>query len=129
MWLSKRIMLEQPEPDPATIGTVSIGGEDAAVVTDTEKRRAKIITPGGYCWKPDPTDSVLVVKGNELYLTGTLLSGADRIEPGEAQIHSYGSSVTLRNDGKIELSGDVTITGDVTIMGDLKITGRILEVQ
>ena len=132
MWLSKRIMLEQPEPDSATIGTVSIGGEDAAVVTDTEKRRAKIITPGGYCWKPGAADSVLVVKGNELYLAGTVLAGAGEIEQGEIKIYSYGSSVTLRNDGTIELSGDVTIQGDasiqgdVTIMGDLRVMGRIL---
>ena len=41
MWLSKRIMYEIPEPDSATLGTVSMGGENAAVVTDTEKRDAK----------------------------------------------------------------------------------------
>ena len=34
MWLSKRIVQETPEFEPATLGTVSIGGEDAAVVTD-----------------------------------------------------------------------------------------------
>ena len=32
MWLSKRIVQETPEFEPATLGTVSIGGEDAAVV-------------------------------------------------------------------------------------------------
>ena len=70
MWLSKRIVQETPEFEPATLGTVSIGGEDAAVVTDGEKRHARVISPGGYCWQPGEQDSVLVIKGNELYVEG-----------------------------------------------------------
>ena len=53
MWLSKRVMAEQNAEDPATLGTVSIGGKNPAVVTDAEKRQAKVISgrlllePGG----------------------------------------------------------------------------------
>ena len=68
MWLSKRIVQETPEFEPATLGTVSIGGEDAAVVTDGEKRNARVISPGGYCWQPSASDSVLVIKRTELYV-------------------------------------------------------------
>ena len=37
MWLSKQIMQQQELQDAATLGTVSIGGRHAAVVTDGEK--------------------------------------------------------------------------------------------
>ena len=135
MWLSKRIMQERPEPDSATLGTVSIGGEEAAVVTDTEKRQAKLITPGGYCWKPSAADSVLIVKGNELYLTGALLKGAEELAEGEVRIYSRGASVTIQNDGRIavsgnvELAGSVEIMGDVTVRGDLTVLGKITGVM
>lgn len=134
MWLSKRIMQELPEPDSATLGTVSIGGEDAAVVTDTEKRQAKIITPGGYCWKPGVSDSVLIVKGNELYLTGQLMHSAQELAEGEVKVFSLGSAITLQNDGTIvlngnvELYGDAVCKGDVIIQGDLMVLGKIVEV-
>ena len=87
MWLSKRIVQETPEFEPATLGTVSIGGEDAAVVTDGEKRNARVISPGGYCWQPSASDSVLVIKGNELYVPGVLQSGG-ALQPGEVLIYS-----------------------------------------
>lgn len=116
MWLSKRIMYENPEPDAATLGTVSIGGEEAAVVTDTEKRRARLIAPGGYCWQPSTSENVLVVKGNELYLAGRLVEDAG-IETGEVCIYSKGASITLKNDGKIEVSGELWLDGDLYVNG------------
>ena len=63
MWLSKRVMAEQNAEDPATLGTVSIGGKNPAVVTDAEKRQAKVISPGGYCWNPAATDCVSTITG------------------------------------------------------------------
>lgn len=114
MWLSKRIMQESPEADAATLGTVSIGGDDAAVVTDREKRRAKIISPGGYCWQPNVKDDVLVVKGNELYLAG-MLQKSGQVEKGEILIYSESASIRLKNDGKIEIDGDVHISGDLYV--------------
>lgn len=75
MWLSKRVMADRDAEDPATLGTVSIGGKNPAVVTDAEKRQAKVISPGGYCWNPAATDCVLVVKGNELYVAGMAAGG------------------------------------------------------
>ena len=34
MWLSRRVMMEPGTEDPATLGTVSIGGTSPAVITD-----------------------------------------------------------------------------------------------
>ena len=70
MWLSRRVMTDPNPEDPATLGTVSIGGQVPAVVTDAEKRRAKVISPGGYCWNPAATDCVLVYVEGDLYVNG-----------------------------------------------------------
>lgn len=111
MWLSKRIMHEAPEEDAATLGTVTMGGDDAAVVTDSEKRSARIITPGGYCWQPSAKDSVLVIKGNELYVPGMLQSSAAELDAGEVRVFSNGASITLRNNGRIEIDGELYVHG------------------
>ena len=96
---------------------IDIGGEDAAVISDAEKRSAKIISPGGYCWQPSAKDCVLIVKGNELYLTGRLQDKAKDLATGEVRVFSGGSSVTLRNNGKVEIDGDVYINGNLFIHG------------
>ncbi len=116
MWLSKRIVQQAPEDEAATLGTVSIGGADAAVITDGEKRNARLISPGGYCWQPGASDSVLVIKGNELYVPGALQSGGE-ISPGEVMIYSRGASIRLQNDGTIAIQGRVEITGEAFVNG------------
>lgn len=127
MWLSEQVMRRHVEPDPATIGTVSIGGENGAVVTDGEKREAKVISPGGYCWQPESMDEVLVVKGNELYLQGILQKSPVKLDPGEILIYAGGSRIWVKRD-KIEITGEVKITGDLHVAGDLYVTGQKMEV-
>ena len=89
MWLSKRVMADRDAEDLATLGTVSIGGKNPAVVTDAEKRQAKVISPGG-------------TKG---------------LRAGEVMLFSKGASVKVTNDGKILLNGDVYVQGDLYVNG------------
>lgn len=117
MWLSKRMGPMEWQREAADAGTVSIGGEDAAVVTDAERREAKVVSPGGYVWQPGAGQSVLVLKSGDTYIPGTVLRGA-AIAPGEVRIFSNGSSVTLRNNGKIEINGEVYITGKLFVNGE-----------
>ena len=107
MWLSKRVMADRDAEDPATLGTVSIGG----------KNQAKVISPGGYCWNPAATDCVLVVKGNELYVAGMPQEGTKGLRAGEVMLFSKGASVKVTNDGKILLHGDVYVQGDLYVNG------------
>ena len=116
MWLSKRIMLPETAEDPATLGTVSIGGNAAAVVTDGEKRNARVISPGGYCWQPSAGQSVLIVKANEAYVPG-VLQEPDGLAPGEVLIFSDSTQIRLQNDGNIRISGEVWISGKLYVNG------------
>lgn len=116
MWLSRRIVQDTPQTEPATLGTVTIGGAEGAVVTDAEKRSARLIAPGGYCWQPNVDDSVLVVRGNELYVAGKLQEETD-IEPEEVKIYSAGAEIVLKNDGKIKIKGEVYVTGELYVNG------------
>ena len=100
MWLSKRIVQETPEFEPATLGTIS---------------------PGGYCWQPGEQDSVLVIKGNELYVPGVLQDGG-RAAPGEVVIYSGASEVRLKSGGTIEIRGRVEITGEAYVNGRKVVT-------
>ena len=117
MWLSRRVMQDKSPEDPATLGTVTIGGKEPAVLTDAEKRRAKVISPGGYCWNPAATDCVLVVKGNELYVAGMPQSGTMGLQPGEVLIFAKNTRMKLGNDGKIRVTDDVYIDGDLYVNG------------
>lgn len=114
MWLSRRIVEEKPEEETAVIGSVTIGGLDTAVVTDAEKRNAKMIAPGGYCWAPSVNDTVLVLKGSEAYIPGKLMRGGG-LSANEVMIYSQQSRIILRNNGKIEIEGDVYIDGDLYV--------------
>ncbi len=122
MWLSKKMARGAREEDAATLGTVSIGGHDAAVITDGEKRNAKLITPGGYCWQPDAADNVLVIKGNELYVPGVLSEDVRAVKPGEILIFSKGASILLENSGSIRISGRVRIEGELLVNGKKVVT-------
>ena len=117
MWLSKRIVQETPEFEPATLGTVSIGGEDAAVVTDGEKRDVRIISPGGYCWQPGAGESVLVLKASQTYIPGALQTAQAELAPGEVMVFSNAARIVLRNNGDMELKGKVRITGRLFVNG------------
>lgn len=117
MWLSKRVMREENPEDAAAIGTVTIGGDEPAVLTDAEKRRAKIVSPGGYCWNPAATDCALVFRGNELYLAGMPQEGTQGLQPGEVLVFSKGAQIRVGNDGTIRLSGDVFIEGNLYVNG------------
>lgn len=117
MWLSKRITHPETEPETAALGTISMGGSRAAVVTDGEKRDVRIISPGGYCWQPGASQSVLVLKASQTYIPGALQQAQGSLAPGEVMVYSDAAQVVLRNNGDIELRGKVRVTGRLFLNG------------
>ncbi len=119
MWLSSR--RPQISPRQATTGEVTIGGANAAVYTDSEKRNAVFFSPGGYFWVPGAGQSMVVIKSgdNETYCMGREVTSMPvEMEEGEVYIVSGGNaSIYLKNDGSVQISGDVSVTGRMRVNG------------
>ena len=62
MWLSSRLRPAVPTAD-ADLGTTTIAGGSAGVLTRGEVRDLPVYGPGGYVWQPAGGDAVLVIKG------------------------------------------------------------------
>ena len=105
----------------ADIGSVTIGGDSVAVLTEGEMRRLAIAAPGGYVWRPSAGDSVLVLKtsdGESLAVGALRNESPEGMENGEVYIISKGgAAIRLKNSGKIELLGEVEIQGSLSING------------
>lgn len=115
-------------------GDITIGGEKAAVMLDSEKRQIPLALPGGYFWIPDREQEALVIRADDglRYLLG-LLEQEDvfpDIAPGEAALVSRGGSIYLLED-RIKIVTDqcsVTVKdGSVSISGKLFLNGIDVE--
>ena len=128
MWTSKpapRLPSEEPWADT---GTVTLGGDPAAVYLGGERRWVSLYTPGGYQWRPKAGDKVLVVKAGDHRELPCLvgkrpdaLSEEDELPPGSVRIHS-GAGVVLLDEEGVTVKG-----GKVALKGDIRINGQELE--
>ena len=112
MWMAKKLT-QKKKPSAAARGTVSIGGAEAAVLAEGEMRALRALAPGGYVWRPKSGAQVLVMKGEDKCILGELDGSGPSLAPGEVCIHSLGgASITLRNDGRVDITGEVFINGE-----------------
>lgn len=123
MWLSKQVAARSTAPEDAAAATVSIGGENPAVITDAERRQARLFSPGGYCWRPVGGDTVLVVGGGEPYVAGREQQCPVELLPGEVYLYSAGASVWLKNSGDVIISGKLIVKDGVQVSGGLTVDG------
>lgn len=123
MWLSRQIAAEKAQTDGAAAATVSVGGEAPAVVTDGERRQARLFSPGGYCWRPGGGDTVLVVGSGEPCVAGREQKCPVALETGEIYLYSRGASIHLKNNGEIVVRGKLIVRGGAEITGGLTVDG------
>ena len=112
--------LAREESAEAEVGVTTIGGGEAAVLTRGEDRFLPVYGPGGVAWTPKAGDTVLVIKGGsgreEQCIAGALARReTDDLEPGELRLYSGGASLTLRNDGAVEIEGRLVINGSLYV--------------
>ena len=91
-----------------------------AVLTRGEDRSLPVYGPGGLVWTPKAGDTVLVIKGGsgreEQCIAGALARReTDELEPGELRLYSGGASLTLRNDGTVEIYGRLMVNGSLYV--------------
>lgn len=124
MWLSKQVAQRADGAEEASAATVSVGGENPAVVTDGERRQARLFAPGGYCWRPTDGDTVLVVGGGEPCVAGREQKCPVVLAAGEVYVYSAGASIHLKNNGDILLRGRLIVEGGAEITGGLTVDGQ-----
>lgn len=120
MFLSTRGGSVYEERCGSQMGTVAAGGREPWVNSCGEMQRAALICPGGFRWRPMAGQEVLVIKTGSLgeapCIIGMEDGDGDALAPGEVQLFSEKSSITLKNDGRILIEGNVYVNGEV--LGD-----------
>ena len=121
MWMTRRLR-EQREQTPAQFGTVTIGGERAGVFTRGERRELVSAAPGGYAWRPQSGEKVLVVEsgGDGDACVAGVVGGAPPVALGAGEVCVYapgGAYLALRSDGTVELHGQLVINGIPCVPG------------
>lgn len=117
MWLGKQ-QRRQTQAGESQVGKVTIGGEQAAVQLDSERRGLEVYAPGGYHWKPRPGQKVLVIEGRgEIPCVVGLRQGEQLPEQVKIEAES-GSSAILDASGaclegtRVDLNGTVYVNGE-----------------
>lgn len=99
----------------ADLGVVTAAGNENGVSLGTERRWLRVMTPGGYRWKPKAGEQVLVLKLGQDGESACVLARPERegndLLPGEVELYAQGCALKLNNNGTVELRGDVWING------------------
>lgn len=110
MWLGR----QQKRPHWAgegQVGKVTIGGERAAVLLDSERRGLEVYSPGGYRWTPRADQKVLVIQGQgEIPCVVGLRQG--ETPPERVTIEADGGGELELAEGRIDLNGAVYVNGE-----------------
>ena len=114
MWTSKpapRLPSEEPWADT---GTVTLGGDPAAVSLGGERRQVPVYAPGGYQWRPAAGDQVLVLKAGaqrESPCVAGVCCQSGALSPGEVRISSGSGQISLR-DSRVEVQGQLWVNAE-----------------
>lgn len=110
MWLSKKICEEKNEKTTFT-AEVTKPGSSITAQSSNEHREIKLIAPQGVSYSPKSGENCILMKTeNEVVAIGVPVKDKN-LDEGEIMIYSGTGSITLKNDGKIYLSGRVFING------------------
>ena len=115
MWLSSKGQQTQAEEEsPAQLGEVTVSGAETAVFLSGERRNIQLVSPGGYHWRPQEGETVLVLK-TDGEAGGCLLGRAAEpspFAPGSIWISPDGENgIALGKGGDIRLVGNSYLNG------------------
>lgn len=122
MWIAEKIAAAAT-PKTVERGCTSIGGKEVAVTLRGERRGIEVMTPGGYVWRPRHGEEVLVIKDSvsaeECIAAAKMYDGPKNMQGGEVFICSAGgTSIHLKNNGKIKICGNIVLDGTITYGDD-----------
>ena len=108
-------------------GIVTVGGDEAAVQLDSERRGLEVYAPAGYRWIPEVGQRVLVIQGpGETPCIVGVRQGSAR--PDRVDISAKDMSVSGQ-DVSVQAERDTVVAGQsVDLRGEIFINGEPLEV-
>ena len=107
-------------------GIVTVGGGEAAVQLDSERRGLEVYTPAGYRWTPEAGQRVLVIRGQG-EIPCIVGVRQDSARPASVGISAKTVSVSGQ-DISVRAGGDAVIEGQsVDLRGGVRINGEPLE--
>ena len=130
MWLSEHAAAAGgTKRARAGIGTVTIGGKNAAVLLAGEQRNLGVIAPQGMQWRPGRDRQALVLETDdgERYILGVAEPAGESLGEGELCLKCGETWLKLGSDGTLSAEGEVHLCGDVYVTGKLFLNG--IEVQ
>ena len=104
MWISEQGR-RRTEPDgTALVGRVTLPGDPAGVYLAGERRELPVFGPGGYVWRPEEGEQVLVLKtgqaGEAPCVAGQACGQDWNLAAGEVLIYSGSASIRIGGGGR-----------------------------
>ena len=129
MWISRKMSEASHGGDSyASLGQITIGGEETGVLTESEKRNIPVVSAGGFSWRPKTGQDVLLIQTDEgeKVITGVLHQGSGTaLQDGEVEICSDGAAITIGNNGIVTVLGNLKLEGNLNVSGDVSIGGNL----
>ena len=116
MWLGQYQRRPNQEGE-GQVGRVTIGGEQTAVLLDSERRGLEVYAPGGYRWTPRVDKKVLVIQGRG-EIPCVVGVRQDQTAPDEVTVESPDSHFNLAAEGAELIGGRIDLMGQVYINGE-----------
>lgn len=99
----------------AALGVVTAGGKESSVYLGSQRRGLPVAAPGGYRWRPEAGEQVLVLKagmdGESAWILAQPEQQGDELLPGEVELTGPNCALKLTRTGTVELRGSVSING------------------
>lgn len=120
MWISEQGKRRSDARAETQVGETTVSDGVLAVRTEGEERELTLYAPGGYRWRPEVGDQVLVLKagpyGEEKCVAGTRCESGG-LAPGEIELRCGSCAILLGRDGTIHMTGTVLVNGAPVVTG------------
>ena len=115
MWISQQGRHAGRQEHDARVGVVTAQGERVGVYADGYQQALPVVAPGGYRWRPQNGQQVLVIKtgadAESACIVAQQEESTNELNPGEVEVYGPKCSIKLGTDGRVRLNGTVLING------------------
>lgn len=120
MWLTQFLNQNGKSRNTSSVGSVTKASQGSVEVdTSQPHSNIKVLAPFGVAYVPLLGEEAMVASLDGVKLcVGVVVRGNRDLQKGELRLFSAGgSSITLKNDGRVLIEGDVYINGEEVSRG------------